>query len=67
MITDRPKMYSLSDIYRERNELFKRMDEENWSESKFEKEERKMYSKYRLAFVAFFPVPKKDQETRSTY
>lgn len=67
LVTDWPNMYSLKNLHRERNELFRRMDEEKWSENKFEEEEDKLFAKYQLEFVAAFPVPKKKHETRSTY
>lgn len=56
-VLDWPNVHSAKDLRRDLLELARKCDEENWSEQRFDEEERTVFNRYKIAFVASYPVP----------
>lgn len=58
-VLDWPDVHSIKDLRRDLFELNRKCVEENWFDQKFEEEEKKIFDRYKIMFVAFYPIPSK--------
>ena len=62
-VLDWPNVHSAKDLRRDLLEIARKCDEENWSDQKFDEEEKKIFNRYKIEFVAFYPIPIKRLES----